>query len=290
MRNLYDIFTPEAMHEHGNTQMEIAYESIRDGDRSIAINHIQKLLLDELIKLPNDVKDMSLFRFVGISKENALQALLRDIEKNQITLCDPSGFNDPMDPILNVWAKLNRHRGEDSYECKLSTLLKNSLNNFRMCCLSSQKNGLIPYCNPLMWAHYADKHQGICIKYHINEIDVKSYCNSQSVLKIGSVRYRNHKTMSDYITLDNALLAKSEVWEYEHEYRLIYYQTGKIKEETKGYLSLPNFKVEAVYFGYNIDKHNLKMLKEVCRRNHIPIFQMQFEMADITKLKAEKIE
>lgn len=290
MKNLYDIFTPEAMHEHGNTQMEIAYDSIRDGDMLCAIHHIQELLLDELSYLSNDVKEMSLFRFVSISKENALQALLRDIEKNQITLCDPSGFNDPMDPILNVWANLNRHRGEDSYECKLSTLLKNSLNNFRMCCLSSQKNGLIPYCNPLMWAHYADKHQGICIKYHIIESNLCAHCNDRAVLKIGAVRYRNHKTMSDYITLDNALLAKSEVWEYEHEYRLIYYQIGKIQEKTKGFLSLPNFKVEAVYVGYKIDERNLKILKDVCQRNRIPIFQMQFEMADITKLRTEKIE
>lgn len=290
MRNLYDIFTPDAMREHGNAKMELAYDSIRDGDRSSAKSHIQELLLDELIKLPNDIKDMSLFRFAGISKETALNALKQDIERNQITLSAPSNFNDPMDPILNVWAKLNEHRGEDGYECKLSTLLKKSLKNLRMCCLSSQNKSLVPYCNPLMWAHYADKHQGICIKYHINEIDLCVHCNNEEVLKIGEVRYRNHKMMSDYITLDNALLAKSEAWEYEHEYRLIYYQIGKIKEKTKGFLSLPNFKVEAVYVGYKIDEHNLRILKDVCQRKHIPIFQMQFEMADITKLKAEKIE
>lgn len=45
MRNLYHIFTPEAMHEHGNAQMEIAYESIRDGNKKVALYHYKKYYL-----------------------------------------------------------------------------------------------------------------------------------------------------------------------------------------------------------------------------------------------------
>ena len=44
----------------------------------------------------------------------------------------------------------------------------------------------------------------------------------RSVTTLSFVRYRGHKILNDFITLDNALLAKAKCWEYEQETHLFY--------------------------------------------------------------------
>lgn len=103
--------------------------------------------------------------------------LIKSLEDETIGLTSPSTFNDPFDcPIIEL---LNNNE-------KVSGLIRQAYNDcLKIACFSSntklpyydnekqelvqeekQKGSMHEYCNELMWAHYADSHKGVCIKYH----------------------------------------------------------------------------------------------------------------------------
>ncbi|MCO4882974.1 DUF2971 domain-containing protein [Paraburkholderia caribensis] len=71
--------------------------------------------------------------------------------------------------------------------------------------------------NPLMWAHYGDSHRGIALEFDTN---------ADQIMWAYRVHYRaDYPTIRMYEDDNNANLVpifmKSNVWEYEREYRLI---------------------------------------------------------------------
>ena len=94
-------------------------------------------------------------------------------------------------------------------------LLKDVIDNhLRISCIASSKNdnSMKVVLNPLMWAHYSCNHKGICIQYDLSNLIVLSHNNDGQILRMSDVRYRDHKILNDFITLDNALLAKAKCW------------------------------------------------------------------------------
>lgn len=70
----------------------------------------------------------------------------------------------------------------------------------------------------LMWAHYADKHKGLCL-----EFDGSANCNFFG--KAQSVKYRNYTPLpldGDPVTqMERVILTKAKHWRYEQEYRIV---------------------------------------------------------------------
>ena len=81
----------------------------------------------------------------------------------------------------------------------------------------------------------------------------------RSVTILSFVRYRNHKILNDFITLDNALLAKAKCWDYEQETRLIYCTKSKLNSD---YVPLPGFPIKAIFMGYRISSKVRDFLKK----------------------------
>lgn len=81
----------------------------------------------------------------------------------------------------------------------------------------------------------------------------------RSVTTLSFVRYRNNKILKDFITLDNALLAKAKCWDYEQETRLIYYTKSKLNSD---YVPLPGFPIKAIFMGYRISSKVRDFLKK----------------------------
>lgn len=81
----------------------------------------------------------------------------------------------------------------------------------------SKSNGLLcfskPWHHPLLWAHYADKHRGICLGFDVNgeKLEHVSYVNSRFP------KPDNPKTES---FVEKLLYTKFAHWSYEDEYRL----------------------------------------------------------------------
>lgn len=317
MRNLKEIFSTE----NPNTQLDIAMESLIDGDPGPAFDHCIELLFQEFSEFPLIDAPLRLYRFVGIpSKGEGREAIMTDISSNRITLGNPGKFNDPMDPILHEWLKLQISEAETKLERKLFQMLRNVLKRLRICSLSGcqKSNGLLsfcshrspqePYLNPLMWPHYANSHRGICIEYEITQQNLDKYNSSNELLRLLPVSYRQQKPMTDYITLDNAISAKASCWEYEEEARLIYFskdmskwikpdwrnetqQDGENPQKYRDYISLGGFNVKSIYFGSKIsDKDKSEVVHKLHNnRGNVKLFQMTFRKDDITQLEANQL-
>lgn len=315
MRNLKTIFNVDNPTFH----MDVAMEGIHDGDYGSAYSHCIEQLFEEFRELPQMTGTHRLLRFVSIPKGEGREPLLQDITRNRITLANPKKFNDPMDPILREWLDMQIRHAEYYEDTKTFMLLKNALKRLRICSLSGYKEKHLKdrfatsktqdqRQNPLMWAHYANSHKGICIEYEITQECLERHNNDNELLRLCPCSYREQRPMTDGITIDNALKAKAGCWSYEEEARLVYYskdmskwvnpkwKTENGKKNTKeskllDYIFLEGFEVKAIYFGVRISQ---KDFHEVTSRLQgfkpsIELYKMKFKEEDITQLEAVKI-
>ncbi len=282
-RNLNDIFSIDSSKQI-NSHLELAVENLMDGNSGDAYNHFAELLYEEFELLPNDLKQsIELYRFTGLPFVDGRKPVIEDIKGSSITFTNPKLFNDPMDPILKEWIFQKKKYG-DRLSKKICEHLLNALGNLRICCLAKCDDSVL--LNPIMWGHYANKHEGICIKYEITPESINAYNDNEQVLRIGNVRYRDHKVMSDYILLDNALLAKGRAWDYEKETRLIYYSKKKLFADRKNdnYETLSGFKIKSIYLGKRISDNDKIEIIEAAKKIRADVYQMGYENNDITKL------
>lgn len=167
-----------------------------------------------------------------------LEQTLRD---RTIHMSKPSGFNDPWDSkpwfngsILDDPDERERHlqwlirtanvRPADADEMRADPVLLRAMveqvrdgniraidDNYRVYCLSPD-----PLIH-LMWAHYGDNHRGVALEFD---------ARANQMLSAFRVHYSGkYPTVRMYDDEENASLVpiftKSDVWEYESEYRLI---------------------------------------------------------------------
>lgn len=85
------------------------------------------------------------------------------------------------------------------------------LSNIGVCCFSKTNE------NPLLWAHYSDKHKGICLIFDTS-LDKRFFCN------IFSIKYRSNYPRINFMKhrsrFDELILTKSIDWIYEQEVRV----------------------------------------------------------------------
>lgn len=150
---------------------------------------------------------------------------------------------------------------------------------FAITCFSEKSDSI------LMWSHYANKHTGFCVEYDFNKcLKLEALVNLWPVLyslerpslpmglfdftDLNDVKLNN---IQDFIPdLTMLLLSKSNIWDYEKEWRIVGLQNQLID----GHL-LDLHIVSHIYLGANIsDKNAARMLKEV---KDIPINRYQID-------------
>lgn len=114
--------------------------------------------------------------------------------------------------------------------------------NKRFICLSGSYN------NSLMWAHYADKHKGVCLGIDIKDDDVCKVTYSESILEIYG---KESLSLKDALSI---LTTKYKGWEYENEFRVF---TNNIHEKFT-----PDFCLKEIMFGYKIDEYTSSIFKK----------------------------
>lgn len=103
-------------------------------------------------------------------------------------------------------------------------------------CLSERHDSL------LMWAHYADKHQGFCIEFEADE-------KTPLLGSAQKVRYSNTYPTVDFFNtssdeqVDQIFLTKSKDWSYENEWRIVDHENGS------GIRTYPEELMRSVAFG-----------------------------------------
>ena len=125
-----------------------------------------------------------------------------------------------------------------------------------------------------MWSHYGNSHSGLAIKYNsknllssltmkdvkepvfsiLNYLDYNKYCDNNNIIK-------NPNNLKPILVNYINALTKSDVWEYENEWRLIFQLKKSINNERKKfYWNNPNGKntIEEIIFGRYFFKNTIK--------------------------------
>lgn len=231
------------------------------------------------------------------------QFLYKSLVNEQLNLSSPSVFNDPFDCPINVLLK--------KYDEEVSNLLLKAYNDcLKIACFScncvisktelKRLDSKDEYLNELMWAHYADSHKGICIKYCFDSKMTNDICSSgQKISYFKNVIYSDDAMENLVDKNDNSIDAtkgvflKGKCWEYEKELRYLDLDvegTGTHKQ-----IDIPDC-ISAVYFGLRCPQSDkdtiIKILKErKCKKSgcDIEFYQMEMDEAYFGRLKAKRI-
>lgn len=144
------------------------------------------------------------------------------------------------------------------------------------------------YLNELMWAHYADSHNGICIKYKFPS-NVTTIGNDKNyVAYFKDVEYISDLkkySKQDSINTKDAFFAKGKSWKYENELRLLYYNPTN----RDNHVSLPISNcIEAVYFGVKCSEKDKQTIKSILKYRKCISYKSQRINNETEKIKEEK--
>ena len=132
-----------------------------------------------------------------------------------------------------------------------------------------------------MWAHYADAHRGICLKFDVQE-DARFFSPSKLV------KYHIDYPVYDYLAerdefVNKLFFTKSRDWEYEGEVRVLKNQKGNYEFKSSA--------LKEVIFGFKISEEDKNTQIKVLRahypdgklrqaRQNTSSFSLDFEPSD----------
>lgn len=256
------------------------------------------------------VKEATLYNFTDnvkydkyefLSFRGCTKYVLSEIADETLSLMHPSEFNDPMDTVLLQWLDNQINNGVSGFVRQ-----KEALKNLRVRCFSRtaklpRNESSVEYMklrrhqkqnvcrvSPLMWAHYADNHKGICIKYKFESKFFPLLSEDKKELfRIGNIDYKPNFSVNEFeIKIWDALFAKSKVWQYEHETRLVYYSINDIPKVKT--VHVPGA-ITGIYLGLRCSSEDERIIKALVKDRNIPIYRMYTDINDVYKLKAKLI-
>ncbi|MBS4933244.1 MAG: DUF2971 domain-containing protein [Clostridiales bacterium] len=191
-----------------------------------------------------------------------------NIEKKQFSLSNASRFNDPFDCTYLIDAYKDRifasEDWEEGYKCyktekEAEIISKQKQSEVFVTCFSEKSNSM------LMWAHYANSTQGICLEYDFKEL-IENLDEGCYLLPIF---YR--RDYPDYSQKENekrkiytGIVTKNMEWEYESEWRMIKIDSEsreKIRINVKGVMP------KKIFIGYRYPEKITKEERENGERN-----------------------
>lgn len=243
--------------------------------------------------------------------------LFQSLINESIGLTSPGYFNDPFDsPILEL---LNNDEEFPQYirqvynDClkvscfsSYTTLPRLDEKTFQI--IKKEKkteNGIPDYLNGLMWAHYADSHKGVCIKYHFPNSFTILGLNSDSVTCFFHDITYSDSDICQYskkyrINMEDALFLKGKQWEYENELRFLYFDING----REGYKDRKAENcIEAVYFGLRCSEEDKTTIMNILKdkklitidlrgkqtESPIKFYQMEVDKEHFGQVKAKEI-
>lgn len=121
----------------------------------------------------------------------------------------------------------------------------------------SKKEGVLSH--PLMWAHYADSHKGICLEFE-----------SYDLLILKEVHYGDQLPKVNVLKVDNENVGdifwhKGSMWSYEQEIRYV-----TTSPEAKK-LPFPSESLKAIYFGANTDWKDIEAVQDLVKQENMNV-------------------
>lgn len=240
---------------------------------------------------------VDLYRYRSLAGEHGRRAVEDIVLHNRLYWASPHAFNDPFDcnPVL-IFGTGERERSEylrraaanqvgkasrrerlgrrrqamrktpQQHESELGDQWKNWMAESSVACFSGVNN------HPLMWAHYADSHRGVCWIFREQIHDVENvwmgfdvnYSEVRPLVNLCNIR--------DGEMFKAAVLNKSRDWAYEREYRMIEWR-GR-----PGYRTFPREALLGVILGAKISDDDRKfVLKIVERRPDLRAYEAEID-------------
>ena len=258
----------------------------------------------EMVKkatLYNLIDNVSYSGYEFFSFRGCTKYVLSEIADETLSLMHPSEFNDPMDTVMLQWIDNQIKMGAAGFDNQ-----KEALKNLRVRCFSRtaklprgdspeevlklRKYQQQDVCkvNPLMWAHYADNHKGICIKYKFTSEQLPLRNSDETeIFRIGNIDYKPKFSINELeISVNDALFAKSKVWQYEHETRLVYYSINEVPKVKT--VNVPGA-ITGIYLGLRCSGEDQRIIKALVKDRDIPVYRMYTDINNVYKLKAKQI-
>lgn len=146
------------------------------------------------------------------------QYALCNLKSNRIKVSEFSRLNDTFDiftPASNVEKEHDKAKKFVDIMGGLHAVL----------CMTSSWN------NPLMWAHYADRHHGACIGF---EVDISRFQKVQYIKERYCITHFGVQSFDalEYPELKKMMSYKFDAWNYEKEYR--HFVTKRDLEKSNG--------------------------------------------------------
>lgn len=192
---------------------------------------------------------------------------------------------DPFTELINILLENESPEKQEDIKAILSQVQKkihedmstsqskSFASSFKLCSFSEINNSM------LMWAHYANYHQGFCIEYSLENIPYSDFrrrflypviysdkmFDATEHFKMG-VEHESFNNL--HLTL--AALIKAKDWSYEKEWRLVFAH-GIMDREQAYKIGKP----KAIFFGTKINQEDQDKLIEICEKRDIPFFKMK---------------
>lgn len=145
--------------------------------------------------------------------------------------------------------------------------------------------------NPVMWAHYANNHKGICIGFDMTHpffnqsYSMNGFQENSKIFSLLKVDYKLNRPTYEDLSLEEyvvtAFSTKRVEWSYEKEYRLLRPITSDNKVRRVEKIPLSVFK--EIYFGLQCetDKDVLNNIKALCKIYKIVQVKDSYELSSI---------
>lgn len=151
-----------------------------------------------------------------------------------------------IDDLNDPFELLSADIGEPNIRRILKYTQKEVSNKFGLICMSSTLQ------SPVMWAHYGDKHSGICLGFDVDEQAVHKVSYQASRLKnlLNKESKLNDVKQELLLTL---FTTKSVEWSYEKECRIIVpFSQAELDSEGKHFLYFKKnvFQLSEIILGY----------------------------------------
>ncbi len=244
---------------------------------------------------------MKVYKYRGIYDKEIFERDLISIQRNYYWGANFQTLNDPCETIITsdkltkqskfILPLLGGKKSEERFSPVMGALNKLLSHTNKIGIYSLSKT----YNDELLWAHYANSHNGYCIEYDLNKL-LESY-DSDRVYSF-PVIYKKQPPSIDFNNIigsgkSNDLIQKmagykSIRWEYEEEIRIV--------TEDYGVHSYDHKAITGIYFGLRMmENHKNEIMKRLKGRG-IYYYQIEqipktykFSKKDITDIYGKEI-
>ena len=216
----------------------------------------------------------------------------KNVFEGQVYLSKASNLNDPFDCLVYINHELYieymfqvtceifpgvdrevlRQTVKESIDGEIDKQMHEMKKKFRVACFT--ENNIFP----LMWAHYADSHKGLCLEYDLSRIP-EGYRYGILPIIYSDKRYdaTNAVITRNTNLLMNPYYFKSSHWKYEKEWRMVITEDMVIDGE---YYADFHEGISGIYLGlksFEYNKKKIDMIIEEYSQKGIPVHKIIIE-------------